>query len=186
MNKYLLWILFFIGLFGCKEKKKFNPTSLENISIDSMVIYYTQNKLSDDVDFSRKDTIFSKRSIDSIKYLSYFLHGTNMNFYQNNFFSVVLADSVLIKDSSLINQLKNTFYNRNKNEALQNPTACLPDYRDLIIFYSKGKRIGGIKICFTCGYIQFSPLELDDDFDVTENSFTELENYFNKNIHKVN
>lgn len=175
-----IWIILIIGLFGCngQETKKETPNNntLLAISIDSFVVYYTDSMLYHNID---------ENTNDSIRFLNSFLHHENMNFYNSNFFSVVLTDSIMIKDSILIKKLKTIFYNRNKNEELQQVSDCLPDYRDLIIFYSKGKRVGGIKICFTCGYIKFSPTDLNSNFEVTENAFDELENYFKKNIHKI-
>jgi len=183
--KRFVWIILFIALFGCKEKKKFNSFSLENIAIDSMVIYYTENKLQDEIDYPTEDSSITKEFRDSIRLLSNFLHGTNMNFFQSNFFSVVLSDSIMVTDTILLNQLKSIFYNRSRDEELLNASDCLPGDRYIIIFYSNGRRIGGIKICFTCGYINFVPLELNDDFEVTINSFEELKSYFNKNIHSI-
>ena len=188
-TKSLFYTLILIVITSCNYKstnKKIEyDYTLQNLNADEIVVYYTDSLLNHYIIDKPKDTTTNKAVVDSIQLLNNFLHHDNMNIYTSNFFSSVLADSVIIKDSTLINKIKSIFYNRKKNEKLQQVSDCLPDYRDLIIFYSKGKRIAAIKICFTCGYIKFSPLELDDDFEVTENAFDELENYFNKNIHKI-
>lgn len=188
-RKSLIYLFFLIGITSCNSKttnsNNVHENSLQNLKTDAIVVYFTDSLLNYSVIDKPEDTMKDKSKIDSIQLLNNFLHHENMNFYNSNFFSAVLSDSVIIKDSISIHKLQSIFYNRNENEKIQQVSDCLPDYRDLIIFYSKEKRIAGIKICFTCGYIKFSPLGLDDDFEVTENAFDELEKYFNKNIHTI-
>ena len=177
--RYYIGILLVVGLFGCRENLERHPDSLRNISIDSMVVYYT----TDTINYA----VINDSTSDSTIKLENFLHyyGLDIN---SNYYDVRLKNSVIISDSLLINNFRFIFYDKKNDEKVLSMLnqKCLPDYKDLIIFYSKGRRIGGIKISFGCRYILFLPSCLNDDFDITINSFEDLRDYFNKNIHKVN
>jgi hypothetical protein len=179
--KYLIWILLVFCFIGCKEKKsnKSEEKVIHGISIDSIQIYYTTEWLSNKF-------IDTSITVDSVKKQFNLINFPSTNFDEIVYIQSKLPNTISITDSILINNLKYCFsYYIDPNEGMTVTDCGLPIYRDIIILYSGGKKIGQIKICFQCQYISVYPKEFNNSVNINDTTMSRFKNYFNKNIHKI-
>ena len=127
-----LWIqLVFVLMFSsCKQEPFFfNFNKIEH--------YHLKNKLL--LDYEARDSLFGKILNDD-----YPISLNNKEFYNN------LNQKFLVKtfSNSDVNAFKAIFNKRYFTDIYK--TACVPDYRDILILKKENKTIGIVKICVRC------------------------------------
>jgi len=168
IKRYSIVLLLFL-ILSCKSKEEkmfFDFDSVEYYSLN-------KNKEKEIVENYNKDFVFEK-----ILYTEFPKELNNEEFLKAINSDGFSRHKILEKDIKSLNE--NVFVEKFSPSVFQYEKACIPEYRDILVFRKKNKITGIAKICLSCEqyYLSSSKKNIQTENFGSDGEFESLKNLF--------